>query len=52
MLWPKHMDDTLPLSRLLVSVMSGYSWNSMLGQADRLNLTSSPRSGWLNTAKS
>ena len=46
MLWPKHMDDTLPLSRLLVSVMSGYSWNYMLGRADRLNLTSSPVSGW------
>ena len=42
------MDDKLPYSQVLVLVMSGYSWNSMLSRADRLNLAS----GWSNPTKS
>ena len=36
----------LPLSRDSVLVTGGYSWNSVLGRTDRLNLTSSPGPGW------
>ena len=42
------MDDKLPYSKVLVLVMSGYRWNSMLSRADRLNLAS----GWWNPTKS
>ena len=47
-LWPQHMDDKLPYSKVLVLVMSGYRWNSMLSRADWLNLAS----GWWNPTKS
>ena len=36
----------LPEQLRSVSVTGSYSWNSVLRQADRLSLTSSPGSGW------